>query len=244
MTPERRRLAEYLLGTAPAADSATITEQLFEDESLPAELEEVERDLVDAYAQGQLSPADALALEAAARQSASLQERMQFARALAANRQPRRNLSRFWVATAAGLMILLGVGILRLITTNSRLESQLAAVRRTQPQPPQSPTLAVMITPLERGAAPGTRISLDNPAALIRLNFAIEMAPNSKADIRIRTQAGALLLEQHAVAPTASVIGVSLDAKDLPPGLYTAEIVEPDGHQVDYAFEVTAPTPH
>src|SRR4051812_48319246 len=87
MAPQRRQLAEYLLARLPGAETDAVTDQLFSDERLLAEMEDVERDLFDAYARGRLSKLEALSLETGAMNSEERTERLRFALALARARK-------------------------------------------------------------------------------------------------------------------------------------------------------------
>jgi hypothetical protein len=52
---DRKTITEYLLGTLPEADTARLDELSFTDDDFSDALNAAEKDLIDAYVQGELS---------------------------------------------------------------------------------------------------------------------------------------------------------------------------------------------
>jgi hypothetical protein len=99
------RIVEYLLGRASPEDRETIEERYMSDPDFLAEVEAVERDLVDQYVRGEM-PALRAAFETGYLVSSSRREKVEFARALHA--APVRVRPRWHLAAAAVLIAALG----------------------------------------------------------------------------------------------------------------------------------------
>lgn len=100
----REDLERFLLGEAEAAQSAKISEAILDDPDLDAALREVETDLIDALARGQLSPSRAQVMRRYLQETGQT-ARLEFAQALVQALKPRRT---YWLEAAAAIVLLAG----------------------------------------------------------------------------------------------------------------------------------------
>ncbi len=248
-TPEHERMARFLLRKLPAGDSDAITERLFQDDSLLTEMEEVERDVLDAYASGRLSEAERRDVDLRLMTSDAQHEKLRLAFALRGNREAHRREARgpagplMWAAAAAVFLCLAGSAawIARLSSENQRLHSELVALKKDRAQAENAPAVAFLLMPVDRSAAEqDLEISLG--VTLVRLNLALEPGPRGTADIRVRTASGSLVIEQHGVAAQevagAAYLSIWLPGGALPAGSYSVSVMEDGGHELDYAFRL------
>ena len=242
-TPEHVRLARFLLHRLPAAESDAIKERFFQDDSFLAEMEEVERDLLDAYACGGLSELDRRDADLHLMNSELQREKLRLAFALG-RRQPVRNPATLlrWAVAAAVFLCLAGsaVRISRLSTENQRLHSELATLEKNRGQAQNAPAVAFLLMPVDRSAAE-QHLEIGSRVTLVRLNLALEAGPGGAADIRVRTASGSLVIEQHGVAVQevagAAYLSVWLPGAALPAGSYAVSVAE-GGRELDYAFRL------
>ena len=89
-TREHERLARFLLRRLPVGESDALKERLFNDNDLLAEMEEVERDLLDAYVGGRLSSSQRREVESHLMNSDSQREKLRFALALSHRQETRK----------------------------------------------------------------------------------------------------------------------------------------------------------
>lgn len=252
MTVGRDQLANYLLRRASAEDSAQITERLFSDDNLTAELEAVERDLLDAYARGELSAPDRAAVETCLLTSDSQHEKLRFAVAFARRANAAEsNRVRRWLAVAAVVLIVVGLsataGILFMRTR--ALERELSSLRagevRASARQADDAAVSFLVDPAERGGRPEI-LKIAPGTTLIRLDFILGSASVDAVDVRIATDAGALVVEQRS-AKTANISGAFLVSVWLPvtalaPGAYSAAVTQSRGNQeIDYGFRIVLP---
>src|ERR1700730_2575970 len=98
-----RQAAEYLLGGLEEPERVRLQQRLFEDDSYFALLLDVENDLMDAYAAGQLSADDRKRFEACLQGTSAQQDKLAFARAL---QRKGRHVVRAWLSVAAAVVLL------------------------------------------------------------------------------------------------------------------------------------------
>jgi hypothetical protein len=243
-TPERERLATFLLRRLPAVEADAITERLFQDEALLGEMEEVERDLLDAYASGRLSDSERRDVDAHLMSSGLQREKLRFAFALGHRQNARKPATAIlWAAAAVAIVSLAGsaVWIARLSMQNQRLQSELATLRKDSARAEDSPSVAFLLSPVDRSA--GERpLEVGSGTTLIRLNLAMEAGAGSKAGVRVSTASGALVLEQRGIAVQdvagAKYVSIWLPVASLPAGSYSIAVVEADGREMHYTFDL------
>jgi hypothetical protein len=242
-TVEHEHLAEYLLRRLPAEESARIADRLFDEESFSTELEEVERDLLDAYARKTLSATERAEVVRFLLTSESQREKLRFAMALAARSQaPRSGKSAYWLA-AAGILVASMVGFVS--WQNRGLRTEIAALRLKDAQPTvvrgvNGQAVSFLLGPVERGADAEV-LTADPATKLIRLDFSLGNGNTEFADVRIIRGSGELVLQQNAVH-TQSIggsvfVSVWLPSSTLVPGSYSA-----NAGQKDFAFRMTDST--
>jgi hypothetical protein len=240
-TPERARLAGFLLRRLAAAESEAISDELFRDEQLLRELEDVERDLLDAYAAGSLSDADRHDVDVHLMTSDSQREKLRFAFALGQTSRQHR-FSRMGLAAAAVVLIAAAGGafrIARLSSQNQRLQTEMAELRARNAHDENAAAVAYLLSPIDRGSAAET-LDIAAGVTLIHLNLAVESSTGNTAEVRLETAAGQILLEQRGV-PLETIQGtrylsVWLPSGALPDGSYTVSAVDETGRNWNFAF--------
>jgi hypothetical protein len=242
-TVEHEHLAEYLLRRLPDEESARIAERLFDEESFSTELEEVERDLLDAYVRKKLSAGERAEVDRFLLTSESQREKLRFALALAAGSQARRSgESVYWLA-AAGILVTSMAGFVS--WQNRGLRIEIAALRLKEAQttvgrPVNGQAVSFLLAPVERGADAEV-LTADPAAKLIRLDFSLGNGNMEFAAVRVVRGSGELVLQQNAVH-TQSIggsvfVSVWLPGGTLVPGSYSAT-----AGQKDFAFRMTDST--
>lgn len=210
-------LRAYLLGRATDADAARIEARLKEDEQLVGTLQSLEDDLFDEYARNSLSADDARRF---LERYGDQQERLAFARALAARTSRNRSGRRWgWMPLALAAALVLAAG--GYVLTRSSTPAPAGAVARQAPALVAPPTVLALVTlGGSRGASGATAIALPKGANAIQLRvrlnpadrfdrYAMELRSASNAvvwradDRRASAEAGDMIIE--ATVPAASV---------------------------------------
>jgi hypothetical protein len=243
-TPESERLARFLLRRLPADEAGAIAARLFEDEGLVAEMEAVERDLLDAYANGRLSKSDQRDVDVHLMTLEQQREKLRFAFALSRQHRVRqRTNSMLWAAAAVLLLSLAGgaAWIARLAAENRGLRSELATLRKEGARVEDAPAIAFLLSPVDR--SPGeVRLETGVNVALVRLNLVTETDAGGKCDVRVRTASGAMVMEQQGVTVQpvagAAYLSIWLPNTALPPGSYTVSVTDAQGHEYTYSFRM------
>jgi hypothetical protein len=243
-TPEHERLARFLLRRLPAGESDALTERLFNDNDLLAEMEEVERDLLDAYAGGRLSGSERREVESHLMNSDSQREKLRFAFALGHRQEIRKPAAFMLWAAAAVILLSLGgsaAWIARVSSQNARLRSELATLRKESAPAVDAPTVAFLLSPIDRSEGED-RLEVGPSPTVVRLNLAVEISAGSKADVRVRAASGLLIADLRAVVAQnvagATYLSIWLPAATLPPGSYSISVLEGDGRELNYAFRL------
>jgi hypothetical protein len=202
-------------------------------------MEEVERDLLDAYAGDRLSGSQRREVESHLMNSDSQREKLRFALALSHRQETRKPAAFMLWAAAAVILLSLGGGaawIARLSMQNERLRSELATARAEV-----APAVAFLLSPVDRSAGED-RLEVGSSPTLVRLNLAVEISAGSKADVRLRTASGSLIADLRAVVAQnvagATYLSIWLPAATLPPGSYSISVLEGDGRELNYAFSL------
>jgi hypothetical protein len=241
-------MARFLLRKLSAGDSDAMTERLFQDDSLLTKMEEVERDLLDAYASGRLSDAERRDVDVCLMTSDAQHEKLRLAFALRGNREAHRREARgpagplMWAA-ATVVLVMLGSAawIARLSNDNQHLRSELATLSKDRAQAEDAPAVAFLLMPVDRSSAE-QHLEISPGVTLVRLNLALEPGTGSTADIRVTTASGSLLLEQHKVAVQevagAAYLSIWVPGAALPAGSYSVSVTEDGGHELDYRFRL------
>ena len=240
-TPERARLAGFLLRRLTAGESAAISEELFGNGELLRELEDVERDLLDAYAEGRLSDADRHDVDVHLMTSESQREKLRFAFALGRTSK-RHRISTVRLAAAAVLLLAAtgsALWIGRLSAQNQRLRSEMAQLRSRGGHDENATAAAYLLSPIDRGSAEDL-LDIAAGVNLVHVSLAVESSTGNTAEVRLNTAGGQVKLEQHG-APIETIQGaryvsVWLPRAVLSDGSYTVSVVDESGHNWIFAF--------
>lgn len=119
----RQRITDYLLGRLPEAEQQELAAAYFEDDDLFDQLLEVENDLLDEYARGELETAERAAFADYLNRLPDGRHKVAVATVLGGTEaRPQPFLSaRSWLAAAAGLAVVLaGIGIYNLQVRRER----------------------------------------------------------------------------------------------------------------------------
>lgn len=262
-SPEALRLIEYLLGTLPQQEVERLDKLIVSDEAFASRLHAIENDLVEAYANGELTGAVLERFQSYCLCSPRRREKVKIAQALVARRNraseastARRVLAALRIprwAFAAPAAILLLAGSYMLFRSRDRADEHLTL--STQPGKPitSSPsaantTLAVLLAPPTRGNARMPVITV--PAGIDRVSFELEMQTNDFALYRAQlksSSSGEILWRSGDLQPSSKLglyqVSVELPASVLPSRNYVLEISgvrAPDTQPVgSYVFSVT-----
>ena len=241
---ERERFASYLLGRLPPEEAEAIAERLFAEEAFLAEMEDVERDLLDAYATGALSVAERPEVDTHLLTSEDQREKLRYARALC-RRRGRHPVPVWKWAAAAAVVLTAGTGALwiaRLQNENQRLETALAVARKRPPLSPAGAGASFLLSPVNRGGG-ADLVRLEGDTPLIRFSLATEDPAGTPANLRLTTAEGLPVLELGHV-PAEDIGGsaywfVWIPGGILPDGAYAISASEQDGRQITYSIRVT-----
>lgn len=170
MTKKQEVLERYLLGEVTDDERTEIEQGYFADDALFDQLVDVQNDLVDAYAQGTLPPAERKRFEDRFLASTSGIGRVEFARALQqkiATRTPRKVASYRYLAIAASLAIIVASAAVLMFLLQRRNEPTITPSRphvaAQQPRvvPPPAPVQAQTQTvPIRREQATAALVSV------------------------------------------------------------------------------------
>jgi hypothetical protein len=129
---DRELILRYLLGQMSEPERLEVQDRLFSDDEFCDSIAEVETDLIDAYARGELTPAEREQMEQSILASPAARKRVEFAAALAgvapagALRSDKPVASQLqWIAAAAVVVLAIAAGILSL--QNRDLRNKIAA---------------------------------------------------------------------------------------------------------------------
>lgn len=249
------RLGRYLLGALPPEEEERIELQYLAGDEALALVQEAEDDLVDDYARGRLSPADAQRFEERLLSRPGMAGRVAFARALAAQKQPssRRSLAPPWLAWAAAVLLAvlsagLGSGLYRqrhaataadaasrarIEALERRVTEQEALLRAVPPPVMGAPRVVELRDGGLRGEG-GPQNQTEAPSepwVVLRLRVDAHLYPSYVA--RIETADGRLiapsLMAVRRDAPAAADVMVT--GALLKPGSYVVELRGVEGSQ-------------
>ncbi len=212
------RLRAYLLGRLPEAERLEIESRVFEDDDFDSRMQEAQTDLLDDWARGRLSSADAEAVQRRfAPQERSLA--MLLARRAQPIAAPPKRSVRVWLAVAALLCVAIAT---------AHLMRRPAEPAREQPvaQVPPEPNLQILALnkPSTRGASvPLFRLS--PRAATIRITAP---ATGGLARYELALESSAAPIRQ-AVVPSSGIISLDLPAARVPVGNCDLLVFGPDG---------------
>ena len=185
---DRESITRYLLGQMSEADRLLFQERMFNDDEFFDAVTEVETDLIDAYARGELTPAEREQMEHSLLGSSAAQKRVAFAAALAgistaagplATERPSRPSLR-WLPVAAAVLLAVAAGVL--LIQNRALQNTISALRQQQTSNPADlrplheadapPVFAILLSPgVIRGSQGMRQISVPAASRLVELQL-------------------------------------------------------------------------
>jgi hypothetical protein len=221
------RLARYLLGEAPPDEQASIEQRYCADPDFHAEVQAVERELIDQYIRGELT--NTAAFETHFMAAPSRREKVEFARALMRTpvSQPAASASgtrRLWPLAAAATLVL-AAGSAWLLTNRPSVEPEQAnagvetpagggavpvkpSIAPPTPAPPRpldpAPrVVTLMLTPTLVRSSGTTPALVVGDATHVRLQLAIEGDTYSNYRVLIRTAEGVEIWRQEQLKAQA-----------------------------------------
>jgi len=250
-------LRRYLLGQMDEDERAEFEEKYFADDELFEELVEVENDLVDAYIDGVLTPAERKRFEERFMSTAEGRERVEFARTLRrrTTARPARRGHQWWLAAAASFA-LVGFATAWLIFSPRQPEerppvaSRPPAVQTKQPAPLPLPTtetalLTLVLTPggtREGEAAPP--LVLRTAPQWVQLDLVLEQDRYDTYTAELQDVEGRVLWSAKSLRASGGAVKPKVPARLLPPGDYVVVLYGVRaGAPVEinnYTFTVTA----
>jgi hypothetical protein len=261
MNIDSSRLARFLLGQLSEEENRAIADEIVANERFAEAVEDAERDLIDAYARGDLNETDCVALEQQVLTSDEQFEKLRFARALAGRKHeipdvphalliPDRAPSRWhWLVmpglAAVALAAILVSGVL--FQRERRLNAEVAELRRTLAERGRiesgangaSAIVAFLLSPNQRSAGVAKlRIPLD--AALVRLNFEVP-SPERAWRVTVATAGGDVMFTERSLASQGAGelnhVAVLVSAASFPEGTFEATLTaEGSADSIHYSF--------
>ena len=211
----REEIESYLLGEGSDVERAAIGESLIVDTELHALAREVECDLIDDLARGDLRGARAEAWRGYLEQVGQL-ERLLVARGLMAQTRPPRRLP-WWLASAAAVLLAAGAAWF-VMGDNAKVEPVLQA-RRVNLVLPRGVT---------RGSDSALRLELGADVGRVELQFEVAAEPASGYRMRLLDASGREVLRREGTGWPVSPLRVLLEATELPVGLVRLELLALD----------------
>jgi hypothetical protein len=235
-TPDDRVIRSYLFGEMTADERAAFQEQLFADEDLFARVCEIETDLVDALARGELPAADAGRVREFLRET-SQQAPLTFATALARmETRPTRSRVQPWVLALAACLL---VGIAALLLN---IRNQPADTRTAQVQPPPSAAGEIYAINIAPGVLRGEeqRVLVRPPAAarIVELRLGVRAPGNHPHyQVQVTDVSGKPVLSEIVPGPLQAELRVPVARAALVPGNYEITLSGIDANGNSQAIE-------
>jgi hypothetical protein len=204
MAEDHDIIVSYLLGRVRGRRRAEIQKRLFEEEGFFEQTAAVEADLIDAYARGELTPEERRDMERTLLSAPAVQQRIEFARALAhlpASAPKVRARGGYrpaaWGIAAALLIALAGAWMA--VRRPAAESARLAAPASTSAAPA---LFSVLLSPgTVRGSAAIPEIRIPAGANTVELQLDLEGDAHPWYSVTLRTTGGAEVAEQSPVTP-------------------------------------------
>ena len=263
---EREALQRYVLGTMDESERAELEQQYFADDEVFEELLDVEHDLIDAYVDGTLTPAERGLLEARFLSTAVGRERVAFARTLRRRMTSKRGAARqrLWLAAAASFMLVAVATAWVIVAPRQsderpQVASQPTAVqtaRKSVPAPPaaqDAPAPVAAETALitlalapggTRGGEAAPPLVLRNAPQWVQLDLLLEHDRYDSYTAELQDVDGGILWSASSLRAEDGAVKAKVPAKLLPPGDYVVVLSGVRGGGPveihDYTFTVSA----
>jgi hypothetical protein len=227
MSPEEKRMVDYLLGRLPDAEREIVAGQLLTDDEVYQAMLATEELLIDHYAAGELDAEDARLAELMLLRSESGKAKLRTAQAFLRRHQQaetRQNRGR-WLAAAA--ILLVGVGLSATVFQQSRKSPEIVASKQQAPLGTFELALNVY-----RDKSTPTAIDLPHGNGMVAFVVRVDAADRSpEYQVRLRTAGQAEL--SPAARETADSGGYAvrfeLDRAALAAGRYEVEVAGAKG---------------
>jgi hypothetical protein len=235
----RDDLIAYLLHTLPESERDAFEDRWVEDATLYQQLRDAEADLLDAYANGTLSPEDRERVSKYLLDSPVQHRKLLFARTLrdAFPKSARPSIAWRWIASAAAIVLLAGA-TLWLAWQNAALHRELASVKNTPASSIGNVYVAEVKLDTTRGPVQSiAQVRLPSGSQILRLD--LELAPGDEADrlSAILSRDGRAIWNQEPARAERRTFGfvasVWLPVAALSPGEYEIKLSS-GGAPVDY----------
>jgi len=234
----------YLLHRLPDADREAIAARCLEDPALHDDVRSAEAELLDAYARGEASPADAAAIETWLLASTVQRRKLAFARALTAA-LPSRPVPRHmpWLALGAAAAVIVAVASAGWFwRLNVRLRDELAAAQR--PALASAVPASVVAVALRqddvRGASRDVVVTVPAGVEIVRFELEIDAGDAALAMSATASASGRVLWTEEPVRGeprgAAFVVPVWIPGRLLPPGRYELRLTASGKALAYYAF--------
>jgi hypothetical protein len=257
MTPSEQdeRIIAYLLGELPEAESSLMEEHYLASNDMFRQIQEIEAELYDAYAQNSLSPERRQRFEQRLLTSSDQLRRLDFSRALIQAQSLRRprpawlrpNLALATLGTAAVALIAIAVWW----TAWHRSFPQVAKQITEPPAQtrPQSIVAFTLVPGATRATGEEAIIDVPNGSDLVRLTTPIDRDAYSSYNAVLLTPEGSEVWRKndlHAQRETSTSVVLDIPASSLVSAHYVLTLfgAKPGGASediADYAFRIRKP---
>ena len=226
-TPHR----EYLLGGLENSERERIAEEYFASDDLFEAMLDAERDLLDAYARGQLNATDRRRVEQFLLGAEAQRRKLSIAVALAAAGSNRRIPFLRLLPYAAVVLLAAGMGVE--VVKNRELERQLSArsVRPVQALP--GTFIVEFASNAVRGAAAKRTIAIPAGTEFVQIRFETNEG-DAKLNSEVMTSSGTSVWKQAALAPKSGIAALWLPAAVLHAGDFELHISDTSGNATGY----------
>lgn len=244
----REQLIDYLLHQMLDDERDAFNERWFSEPELCEELRAIEAELLDDYARGAATGERRRQIELCLLGSASQENKLQFAQALAQAfpAVPARRIP--WARFAAlAAMLILAAGVVMLILQNRQLNRKLAQTeaqpRRVEPvQPSTGPVIALFLQADPLRSAAGVSLNVPAGAEVVRLDLGLDANQSRGFDSALVSISGRIIWRQQPVTVNGSASSMRaslwIPAKLLAPGNYTVRLESNGAAEAYYAFTV------
>jgi hypothetical protein len=237
-------LVRYLLGYLSEEERESIADRAFADEQFADALEDAERDLLDAYVQGSLKPADRTAVETRLLMSEGQRAKLAFAKALTQRTRRRSRIIRL-LPLAASALLLLGGG---LWLFHSPTEKS-TAVRQPPPQAPVQnpspapPVFAALLSPGGLRDGEVQQVTLPPGAPMVRFDLQLPNDPPAQSYALRLMRNRETIVQQTDITPHseagAEILSAVFNSNDLAAGSYRISVLPNNTPQpLDYTFQI------
>ena len=222
---------EYLLGGFEGAERERIAEEYFVSDEMFEAMLDAERDLLDAYARGQLNATDRRRVEQYLLVAEAQRRKLSIAAALAAMVPHRRLPFLRLLPYAAAVLLALGMGVE--VLKNRELERQLSArsIRPVQALP--GVFIVEFASNAVRGGAAKRTVAIPAATEFVQIRFEANEG-DAKLNAEVKTSSGTSVWKQGAVTAQSGIAALWLPASVLRAGDFELHISDASGNATGY----------